>query len=206
MKISKIETQKKNKNRCSLYINGEYYCGLSKEIVIKYDLQEGDDISDEDLERYIKQEELARIKGRAYHLLSYRCRSVQELKMRLLEKDYDESFVDEVITEFLADKTLDDEVFTEVFVADYTRLKPRGNIFLKKELAKKGVDRSIIERVTEQRDECPLILAFLKKKFPGLKKDDFKQLQKARRQLFYRGFSPPAVQDALRIHTGAEHG
>lgn len=131
---------------------------------------------------------------------------MRELRMRLLAIGYDQHLVDKVIEDFLADKTLDDEHFANVFTADHTQLKPRGNNYIERELTKKGVDREIIKQVVEQRREHPLILAFLKRRFPKLKRNDLKTLQKARRQLLYRGFTPSAVQDALNEYKGVDDG
>ena len=43
-KITKIEVQKKDKNRCNLYLDGEFFAGVSLEIVIKEGLKEGKEL------------------------------------------------------------------------------------------------------------------------------------------------------------------
>ena len=39
--ITSIEPQKKDKNRCSVYIDGRFYCGLTLQAAIKYHLKVG---------------------------------------------------------------------------------------------------------------------------------------------------------------------
>ena len=39
--ITSIEPQKHDKNRCSIYIDGRFYCGLTLEAAIKYRLKAG---------------------------------------------------------------------------------------------------------------------------------------------------------------------
>ena len=55
MQITKIEVQKRNKNRVNLYLNDEFFCGLSLETVVRNHLKEGQNISEQDVE-YLKNE------------------------------------------------------------------------------------------------------------------------------------------------------
>ena len=50
MKITKIEIQKKNKNRVNLYLDEEFYCGLSLETIMKNHLKEGFEINENQIE------------------------------------------------------------------------------------------------------------------------------------------------------------
>ena len=84
MKISKVEPQKKNRNRCSIFIDGEYRFGLSKDLVLKYDIKEDDEIDEDLIKNVLQEAEKEKIRQRAYKILHYRDRSVQELKNRLL--------------------------------------------------------------------------------------------------------------------------
>ena len=43
-KITGIEQQKKDKTRCSVYLDGAFYCGLKIEVAVKYRLKPGDEI------------------------------------------------------------------------------------------------------------------------------------------------------------------
>ena len=42
--ITSIEQQQKDKTRCSVYIDGAFYCGLKIEVAVKYRLKPGDEI------------------------------------------------------------------------------------------------------------------------------------------------------------------
>ena len=87
----------------------------------------------------LKQEKV-KIRSRAYKILHYRERSIKELKHRLLHIGFDQLLVDEVIDDFVSDKTLDDERFARAFVSDYTKLKPKGNRFIYNELIKEWAE------------------------------------------------------------------
>jgi len=202
VKISKIEPQKKNKKRCSIYIDGEFKFGLTKELVLKYDLNEGDEITEEDIKNVLLEEEKHKIIQRAFKILHYRERSVRELRDRLMRIGFDNSLVDEVIAELIADKTLDDERFARAFVNDYTSLKPKGNRFILSELTRRGVAREIITNLLDTRDEGELIRNYIEKKASDLDMKNPKERQKLVRRSLTRGFTPDIVYDMIKKEEG----
>lgn len=202
MKISAIKPQKKNKNRCSIFIDGEYRFGLSKEIVIKYDIHEGDDIDETHISTVLLQEEREKVRTRAFKILQYRQRSVHELSTRLMDIGFERTLVDDVVEGFIEDDTLNDRRFAEAFVQDYTTLRPKGNRFIYHELIKRGIAKDIIETVLSGRDEKELIADFLHKKLRGYNLQNPKDRQRVARQLLNRGFSSQLVYDMIREQGG----
>lgn len=198
MKISKIEPQKRNKRRSSIYIDGNFGFGLSNEVVLKHDLKEGDEISDVLIKDVLLEEEKQKIRQRAFKILHYRNRSTQELRSRLIRIGFDDQLVLDIIEEFTAEGTLDDEKFAHAFVGDYTKLNPRGNRFIIRELEKRGVSKKIISEIIDERDEIFLVRNFIEKKLSRLNKHNLKDKQKIIRRLLTRGFSPDVVYDVLR--------
>ena len=200
MKISKITPQKKNKKRSTVYINGDYAFGLSNEIVLKFDLHEGDEIDDAIIKNVLLEQEKQRIRERGLRLLRYRIRSVKELTTRLLRIGFDENLVNEVIDEFTQDNTLNDEEFAAAFVADHTELKPKGDIFIRRELMKKGISAEIIDKMIGTRDEGEIVKGLLRKKLFRFDLNNAKDRQKVLRRLLSRGFTPSVVYDKIRNH------
>jgi regulatory protein len=197
VKISKIEPQKRNKKRSSIYIDGEFAFGLSNELVLKYNLNADDEISDTLIKDVLLEEEKQKIKQRAFRLLQYRDRSIQELANRLLSIGFDDRLVHSVIEDFEAGGTLDDEKFAYAFVSDYTVLNPRGNRFIIRELQKKGVAKEIISKVVNGRDEKILIRDYIEHKLSHLNRNNPREKQKIIRRLLTRGFSSDAIYEVL---------
>ena len=197
MKISKITPQKKNKKRSTIHINGHYAFGLSNEIVVKFDLHEGSEIDDGLIQDVLLAQEKQKIRERALRILHYRIRSVQEMKTRLLRLGFDGTMVNEIIEEFVSDNTLNDESFAQAFVADYTNLKPKGNIFVNRELLKKGIPPTTIQELIRSRDEKKLARNFLHKKLQHFDLNDPKDRQKVMRRLLSRGFTPSIVYEVV---------
>lgn len=197
MKISKIEVQKKNKKRSSIFIDGEFKFGLDNEIILKYDLQEGDELTEEQIKNLLLSEEKQKVKQRAYRLLRFRNRSIAEIESRLQRLGYEPAIIGDVIQELIEEGVLNNHKFARDFISDYTNLKPRGNIFIMNELKKKKVDDRYIQEILKERDERGLIRNIIEKRFSNFNKKDQKQKAKILRYLLSRGFTPKMVYDVL---------
>lgn len=197
MRISKIETQKKNRDRVSVYIDGEYRFGLTKSLALKYDLAEDQEITEEEIKNVLYQAEKEKIRERAFRLLNFRDRSAHEMTERLLKLGYDLTLVEETVGELVAENTLDDRRFGRAFTDDYTNLKPKGNLFLRRELKHKKVAPEIIEELTKTRDEKDLIRKLVSAKLGRYDRRNPKDRQKIIRYLAYRGFALNSILDVL---------
>ena len=197
MKISKIEPQQKNKNRCSIYIDGEFRFSLTKELVLKHDLKEDDEISEPEIKDILMEEEKGKVRNRALKILHFRQRSIKELRKRLLSIGFDALLVNDVIEELRADNTLNDEQFAQAFIGDYTTLRPKGNKFIVRELRKHGISSDIIAELLTNRDERALIKRFIEKKLGHLDKTKLKERQKIIRRLLYHGFTPDIIYETI---------
>jgi regulatory protein len=200
VKISKIEPQKRNKTRSTIHIDGKFAFGLSNEIVLKYDLHTGDEIDDDLIQNVLLAQERQKIRDRAFRILRYRRRTVQELRNRLLKLGFEDNLVNDVLDEFIQDNTLDDTSFAEAFAADYTKLKPKGNIFIKRELAKRGISEETIANLIQKRDERRLVKEFIQKKSTWFDIKDSKDKRKMVQHLLRRGFTPGVVYEVLNAY------
>lgn len=113
----------------------------------------------EDQERIIENVEKARQRtlDRAVNLLTYKPRSIKELRERLLEKDWtNEQIVDETIEKLKFYGYVNDEQFAKSFAASQIRQKPVGKRVLKQKLAQKKLDKETVEAALEQAlEETP---------------------------------------------------
>lgn len=113
----------------------------------------------EDKERIIKDLEKSRERtfDRAVNLLTYKQRSIKELRERLLEKDWtNEQIVDEVIEKLKYYGYLNDASFAKQFAASQIRQKPVGKRVLKQKLAQKKLDKETVEEAIEKAlEETP---------------------------------------------------
>jgi regulatory protein len=96
----------------------------------------------------------------AARFLEARSRSVTEVRRRLTSAGYRSELVDGAINRLVDLGMLDDEAFARAWVESRDRARPRGERALRDELRLKGLDRSIIDVVLEERrgtdDDAPV--------------------------------------------------
>ncbi|GIW08311.1 MAG: hypothetical protein KatS3mg060_3116 [Dehalococcoidia bacterium] len=89
----------------------------------------------------------------AVRFLSYRPRSVAEVRARLLRHGHDPDVVHAVL-EWLRDYNLvDDEAFAEFWAESRAQFRPSGQRLLRYELAQRGVPTETAKTVVERVDE-----------------------------------------------------
>lgn len=149
MRITALEPQARQRDRLNVHVDGEFRCGLARDVVRRAGLHVGDATDEAELRELEGRDVLWRARDAAYTLLSYRARTRKELERRLRRKDFSPDVIDACIEELDEKGYLDDEAFAESFVRDRVRLRPRGPRRLVRELRAKGVARSVAERVVD---------------------------------------------------------
>ena len=150
MKITKIEQQKKNRKRYSVFLDGEFAFGLHQDLLLKIGLHTGDELSPQEVEDYQRQDQMLSARESAYRLLQYRQRSVHEMHERLQRKDFPAEIIESVIDDLLEKGLLDDRQFAETFAEDQLTRKNIGPIRLRSELHKKRLPGKIIDEVVHE--------------------------------------------------------
>ena len=195
MKITKLEVQKKNKNRVNLYLNEEFYCGLSLEAVVKYNLKVGQEIEEQKLEFLQTDSEREIAQNKAISYISKYQKTEKELKDYLIKKGFDEEIVFEVIKKLKEYSFVDDDIYAKNFIK--SKSKRSGKRKLSFELKKRGIDENLInENIKEYADDSETILPLCEKYLKN-KPRDYKTKQKAYRFLSSRGFVSEDIIGAL---------
>jgi len=87
----------------------------------------------------------------AARFLEARSRSVTEVRRRLTGAGYRPALVEGAIERLLELGMLDDRAFAGAWIASRDRARPRGERVLRQELLQKGVDRTVIDDLLEER-------------------------------------------------------
>ena len=91
-------------------------------------------------------EQLQKAKDAAYNYLSYRARSVKEVRDKLVQKEFAEEIIEQVVDDLQRQKLLNDREFARRFVE--ARLgQANGSRKLAQELRRKGIETEIIDEV-----------------------------------------------------------
>ena len=144
-KITKLEFQKKNPDRVSVFLDGRFAFGLPAIIAAR--LKRGQSLSDGEIESLLGEGAVEEAYGKALNYLSYRPRSRAEVERYLEKRDLAESEIEAVAARLERAGLLNDEAFARYWVENRERHRPKGLRALRYELRGKGIGNETIERV-----------------------------------------------------------
>lgn len=205
MKLTKIEQQRNNPKRYSLYIDGQFYMGVDESVVIKFGLLNPRPIDQQQLDE-IKQVEFEQslyLKG--IHYLSYGLRTTKEmrdyltkyLKEHVDEEALDLSLVEDTIDRLTTQRYLDDLEYAKSYVQNHALINAKGPGRIRRELERKGVSSSHIEEGLHNYDEEMLLdnAKKISEKYIRTKKQHSVTMlkQKLMQYLMQRGYSRETI-------------
>ncbi|MEM4260119.1 MAG: regulatory protein RecX [Candidatus Woesearchaeota archaeon] len=199
--ITSIERQKKRDNRVNVFVDGNFFVGLTDKQLIDFDIYKGKKVSEKELNKIKNQSNYGKIKDKAISLISIRPRSKKELKDKLILKKYDLSLIDEVIKDLEKEKLLDDKIFAKQWVYHRTEFSGLGKRKIELELFKKGVNKDIAKKeVSKITDNQQFDKAFnlALKKYSLIKNEDkYKKIEKTSAFLARKGYSWHIIKKVL---------
>lgn len=138
--VTKVELQKKDPSRASVFVDGAFAFGLKYEDALFYGLREGAELSGEEYERIVGETVLTSAKEAALKFLSYRMRSRREIEKHLAKKGYAAPVVERAAASLSEYGYINDLEFAKAFASDCFRFNKWGAKKIKYELTLKGVD------------------------------------------------------------------
>jgi regulatory protein len=149
--ITALTVQKKNKDRVNVFLDGAFAFGLPYATAVT--LKVGQSLSPAEIEALQQENLLDKVKNSALRLISYRPRSVAEVRRHLDRKGHDPHLINTAITHLQTVDLLNDEKFAQYWIEQRETFKPRSRMALHHELRQKGVSREIIEAALVNLDE-----------------------------------------------------
>ena len=154
--VTNIEIQKKDKNRVSVYLDGEFFRGMDSFALAQSRIKIGDEVNERELENLIFSSDIRTAFDKALKQIEYRTRAKNELILFLQKKGYDNKVIYEVIEKLTEYGYCNDERFCEEYIKSYSRRY--GKIKIKADLKNLGIDEEIIENaiacIDEQADQA----------------------------------------------------
>ena len=145
VKITKVEIQKKNKNRYSLYFNEEYAFGVEEETLIKFGLFKGSELTNQEIKQIQKEDEKNRAVSLALRYVARQLRTEKEVKQKLLKEEISEETIIEAIERLKEMGYLNDGFYAEAFTNTTKAVSRKGPKVVEMELKKKGVTTEKID-------------------------------------------------------------
>jgi regulatory protein len=192
--ITGITPQKRNPNRVNISLDGDFRFSLQS--ITAGWLQNGQFLSEEDIQQLIQKDTREVVYQSALRLLGYKARTVAEVRKRLVDKGFPEGSIEEVLEKLKENHLLDDRQYAQLWTEDRAVYHPRSRRMMRWELLGKGVAQDEVEAAlsTVCSDEDLAYGAANKaiKRWKNLPVDDFRK--KCSDFLARKGFSYDIVR------------
>ncbi len=192
--ITSIEPQVKDKNRCNVYIDGRFYCGIKLEVAIKYHLKAGMQVEKSQLEEIQLETEKSQAVDKAMTHLSATMKTERQMRDFLVKKGYTEAVCDYVIEKLQYYKFIDDYAYCRAYV---NSVRGKGKRAIEADLFKRKARRDAIDEAlndfTENKDDAYSLL----QKYMRGKEVNKINLLKGYKYLLSKGYGYDVAQSAV---------
>ena len=161
-------------------------------LVLKYHLEEGMSLSQEQYETFIKDNEFELLYQKAVSYISYQMRTVSEVKKKLRKTTSDEALINKLISLLKSQQYIGDVHYVNEYVTQKINFDLVGPKHIKDKLIQKGVHYDIIDgelsRYTEQMEYSKVEELLMRElKYPP-KKPYYKFIDSFKRKCVNKGF------------------
>lgn len=209
MKLTKIEQQKKDPKRYSLYLDDQFAFSIHEDVLIECALYKGQNLTEEQIEKIQAKELFSKGYQKALTYLSYQIRSIKEvrdyLKQWYVKEVNDETrlstnWQDNIIHKLKSQGYLDDQTYGKAYLRHQVQINSKGPRKIAYELGRKGLSETDIEAIMvdysfeEQKEKAQALAEkLMKKKLLTPKK--FKE--KCQQHLLDKGYDRHVIQAVL---------
>ena len=144
-KITNISKQKNNKDRCNLYVDDQFYAGVSLEVVLLNRLKVGDEIDVHSLRTVILDSDKATALNKALGYISRSIKTKREIKDYLLRKGFAEEVVWYCIDKLKEYEYVNDVEYSKKYIESTS--KSQGKNLSRFKLMSKGIKKEDSQRL-----------------------------------------------------------
>ena len=192
--ITSIEPQKKDKERCNIYVDGAFYCGIKLEVAIKYRLKVGMHIEKSRLDEIQLETEKSQALDKAMTHLSATMKTKREMSVFLSGKGYTVPVIDYVLEKLAYYGFVDDGAYCRAYIGS---VKGKGKRAIEQDLIRRGAEREAIEQALSGYEENPEEAFSVLEKYMRGKPVDKNSLSKGFKYLLSKGYDYDTAKSAL---------
>lgn len=191
--ITDIQNQKKNKNRVSIFVDGEFFCGLDLLSCQKHRLKIDQEVDTQKLTLAVFDSECNSAFEKSLGLINSRMRSENEIAIYLKDKAYSSDIIDATIEKLKSYNYIDDSEFCRLYIESHR--KSWGVKKIEYMLKMQKIDLEILAEAMQSLDTQAAEAHRLLVKFKGSKPFD---KYKAYAHLAQKGFNSDCIKAAIR--------
>ena len=211
MRVTKIEQQKRSKERYSIYVDDQFFIGVDEAVLVQAGIYKGMTLTQTEADQLRALEADHKVYNRAIDYLSYGLRTIKEMRDHLSQPsrqqeregitEVDPDLIEAVINKLQEQGYLNDLVYAQSYVRTQANLNRKGPSLIRQELLKRGVsDFDIQEGLLEYKAADQLANASeLASKYRHQKRKLAPKLleNRLRQYLLQRGYDAEAIQAAV---------
>jgi len=133
-------------------VNGKFALGVDESVIADLGLHVGQQMTEDELQRIVHAELVAKAKARALRLLEYRARSRAEIVQRLRTAGFADDIIEDTLKRLEDLGLIDDAQFARSWVKHRLTGKAVGKARIKWELRQKGVPTDVLEEALSAVD------------------------------------------------------
>ena len=186
--ITGLSVQEKNKERCNVFVDGQFFAGVPLETVLSLRLKVGKTVDAENLKEILETAELTDAMAKGLNYVSKALKAKRQVKEYLLKKGYPEAVAYKVIDKLKEYGYISDEEYSSRFI-DGTH-RTQGRRLIEYKLMMKGVRKEDIAAAYENKEfSAKEDAAALAAKHIKNKERTRENISKTYRYLIGKGFS-----------------
>ena len=194
--ITSIEFQKKDDTRANLYLDGEFFAGISVELVLSHHLKKGMEVDENNLREIILEDEKVKAMDKAIKYISSTLKTTRQIRDYLRKKEYCDDIINYVIDKLKEYKYLDDTAYAKAYLQTYSN--KYGHLKLKAMLRGKGVSDKDIDKAFESVEiDTTNNLSKVAEKYLKNKEMSRETLNKLSRFLYSRGYDFDSINSYI---------
>ncbi len=196
--ITSISVQEKNKKRCNLFLDNEFFAGVSLETALKFRLKVGIEVDQKDLAEILFDSEKIEGLEKAISFTSKSLKTKKQVVDYLYRKGYSSDIVNHCVDKLIEYKLIDDGAFARRYIE--TTSKNQGRHLAEFKLMQKGVRKDDINSAFSETyvDSKENARAMAIKHFKNKEKTK-ENIAKTYRYLIGRGFTYEEASYAVEV-------
>lgn len=145
MKITSLTSQKNDKDRYNVFIDGIYSFSAEAMDILKYSIKVDKEYQRDELNSLILECEASKALNYALNLVSKRDYTSKEIEKKLLLRGYNENTIEKTLIKLVDLGVINDVNYAERFIKDGINLKKQGKNKIFYDLQQKGISKEVLE-------------------------------------------------------------
>ena len=144
-KITQISIQEKNKKRCNIFIDGDFFIGIPIEVVYSHSLKVGGEVDKAKLLEIANEKDYLDALSKAIAYVSKALKTKKQVKTYLQTKGFNDDIITKVVDKLLGYRYIDDNEYAKRYIDSVS--KSQGIHMTKYKLMMKGLRKEDVESV-----------------------------------------------------------